>query len=92
MRVLKHFLLVVLFVAPLLMFSPTYANDNGRGDEGNQDRDRDGGRSSSNCDTGTGASVPLDGGLVILLAAGFAFGVKKVIDAKRLTVSPNYLQ
>jgi hypothetical protein len=99
MRVLRHFLLVVLFVAPLLMFSQTYANDNGR-DRGNDDnrdrgdryRDRGDEGRGGNRDSESGASVPLDNGLVILLAAGFAFGVKKVIDAKKMKVRPSYIQ
>ena len=99
MRLLRHFLLVVLFVAPLLMFSQTYANGNGRdrGNDGNRgrgdrDRDRGGEGRGGHRDSGSGASVPLDNGLVILLAAGFAFGVKKVIDAKTPKVRPSYIQ
>jgi len=104
MRILKHFLLVMLFVAPLLLFSQTYANDNGRnpGNDGNRDRDRgnDGDRNRDRGDdargstrnSGDGAQVPLDNGLVVLLAAGFAFGVKKVIDANKLKVRPSYIQ
>jgi hypothetical protein len=104
MRILKHFLLVMLFVAPLLLFSQTYANDNGRnpGNDGNRDRgkstdndryrDRGDDATGSTSDSGDGARVPLDNGLVVLLAAGFAFGVKKIVDAKRLKVRPSYIQ
>ena len=94
MRILKHFLLVMLFVAPLLLFSQTYANDNGRnrGNDANRDRDRGDDARGSTSDSEDGARVPLDNGLVVLLAAGFALGVKKVIDAKRLKVRPSYIQ
>ncbi len=30
-----------------------------------------------------GPGVPVDGGLVILLAAGVAFGIKKLLDSKK---------
>jgi hypothetical protein len=87
MNKIKHFLFAALLVLPFLMFSSAKANDghdgrDGRdGHEGHEpkfgDKDMDHGSKK-------GSSVPIDGGLSLLLAAGIGLGAKKVAAHRKL--------
>jgi hypothetical protein len=77
MSKIKHFLFAALLVAPLLMFSSAKAN------HGHERHERKYGE--NDMDRGKkGSSVPIDGGLSLLLAAGIGLGAKKVAAQRKL--------
>jgi hypothetical protein len=59
-------------------------HDNGKGNNG-QDNGKGNPHVTSNAPTTNSNSVPLDGGIVLLMAAGLGFGVKKVYDRRKKT-------
>lgn len=79
MKKIKQVLLASLIMfAVLLSSSSVKANDgHGKGDKEKFGEDFD-------KDTKKGSSVPIDGGLSLLLAAGVGLGVKKVAAHRKL--------
>ena len=79
MKMVKKFLVCLLFAAPVL-FVPKQSKageDNGN----NKDNGNHYGENKNNASSPT--SVPLDGGLIILMAAGLGLGAKLIYDVKR---------
>lgn len=78
MNKIKHFFFAALLVFPLLMSSSAKANEGHEGKEpkyGDNDMDNKGSKK--------GSSVPIDGGISLLLAAGIGLGAKKVAAQRK---------
>jgi hypothetical protein len=80
MKAVKKLFVCFLVAAPLLMIPATsragIIGDILNGIFGNTDKDK-------KPDPKPGNSVPLDGGMVILLAAGLGLGAKKIYDKRK---------
>jgi hypothetical protein len=75
MTKVKKFLFAALLVLPILMFSSAMANNGHDRHEGMGGRERRVPNDFDRDDAKQGSSVPIDGGLSILLAAGIGLGV-----------------
>ena len=78
MKKTKLFFFAAIFAIPMLMFSAAKAH-------GGHDKDNNSGIEKDNKfgedldkDSKKGSSVPIDGGISLLLAAGVGLGIKKV--------------
>jgi hypothetical protein len=87
MNKIKHFLFAALLALPILMFSSVRANNGHGGHDGRDGHEGHGPKFGDNdMDKGSkkGSSVPIDGGISLLLAAGIGLGVKKVAAHRKL--------
>jgi len=82
MKKFASLLLLALFLVPVLSLSRANAGDRDR-------RDRDGGRDGDRRDVAIPPSVPLNGGIVLLLIAGVGLGVKLAIDTNKARKQQN---
>jgi len=88
---MKNQIKTIIIVLALIISSSAFAGRNSN-DRRSDDRRSDGRRSDDNSDDNNGNSegnndsVPLDGGLSILLLGAAAFGVKKLRDNKNGTI------
>jgi hypothetical protein len=82
MKTIKHSLSVTFLLLSLLLCSQVKAHDNDRGRDNDGGHDKDKGSWQDDGNGGKGNSVPIDGGLVILLAVGLGLGIKKIVDKK----------
>ena len=80
MKKIKTFLFAALFVLPILMFSSAKANEG----HNKHNKDNKFGDGDMDKDSKKGSSVPIDGGISLLLAAGVGLGVKKVAARRKL--------
>ena len=75
MKMAKKLLLLLLMAAPYFVAVQSRAGD--------KDKDKDKDKPKKNSPTApTGNGVPLDGGVVFLMAAGLGLGAKLLYDAK----------
>lgn len=64
----------------------SHGNGNGYGHSSHGNGNGYGHRHNNSCDHGSGDSIPLDGGLSILLVGAAAFGIKKLRDNKNVAI------
>ena len=82
-------LLLAFFMVPVLSLSHVNAGDRGHGRDGDR---RDGDRGdfgNGHTEVAVPPSVPLNGGIVLLLIAGVGLGVKLAIDANKARKQQN---
>ena len=86
MKTIKHSLSATFVVLSLLLCSQVQAHDydRGRDHDGGHDKDK-GSWQDDGGNGGKGNSVPIDGGLVILLAVGLGLGIKMIVNKKNPT-------
>ncbi|MCF8274061.1 MAG: hypothetical protein K9I95_09530 [Flavobacteriaceae bacterium] len=85
---MKNQIKTIIIVLALIISSSAFAgrnSDNRRSDDRRSDDRRSDDNSDDNSE-GNNDSVPLDGGLSILLLGAAAFGVKKLRDNKNGTI------
>ncbi|MHA4808151.1 PID-CTERM protein-sorting domain-containing protein [Flavitalea flava] len=105
MRAFRKLLFAALIIAPTFLPTQTRANGlidwiiglfdkddkKGSGNNGNQNGNNgdNGNHYGNDKDTGKGNSVPLDGGIVFLFAAGLGLGTKMIYDANKKKLIAN---